>query len=322
MRKVGVAGSGAFGTALAIAIASQENNVVLWGRSKDHIDSIKDLNENLKFLPNIKLPNTINPTSDFFALTTCDLILLAIPTQSLKQFLEEHKNKLENLTLVVCCKGAELDTGDLPTEIIQRILPKNNIMVLTGPGFARELALGKPTAMTLGSSVPMTDIQKLLSSRTLRIYQSTDLIGLQIGGALKNVIAIACGIAMGAGLGESARAALMTRGFAEMLRFAKARGGKENTLMGLSGFGDLSLTCSSEKSRNFSFGYALSKNDFSKKSDTVEGSETSHIIAKFSADFGVEMPITQIVSKVIKREISTTEAMDILLSRPLRDNES
>ena len=322
MRKVGVVGAGAFGTALAISIASQNNSVILWGRSQAQMQEMKDLNENSRFLPNIKFPNRLTPTSDFDSLARCEVVLLAIPTQSLRGFLEIYKTKLKNLPLVACCKGAELETGDLPTEIIQRYLPKNNVMVLTGPGFALELALGKPTAMTLGSAAPTADFQKILSSKTLRIYQSTDLIGLQIGGALKNVIAIACGIAMGAGLGESARAALMTRGFAEMIRFAKVRGGDQNTLMGLSGLGDLSLTCTSKKSRNFSFGYALSQGDLIKKSDTVEGSETAHIIAKFGSDFDIEMPITQMVSKVIKREISSAQAMEHLLARPLREYES
>ena len=322
MRKVGVVGAGAFGTALAISAASQNNSVILWGRSQAQMNEIKYLKENSRFLPNIKFPNELISTSDLDALAICEVVLLAIPTQSLRQFLERHKTKLENLSLVACCKGAELETGDFPTEIIQRYLPRNNIMVLTGPGFAHELAQGKPTAMTLGSTVPMADFQKILSSKTLRLYQSNDLIGLQIGGALKNVIAIACGIAMGAGLGESARAALMTRGFAEMIRFAKVRGGNQNTLMGLSGFGDLSLTCSSKKSRNYSYGYALSQGDLIKYSDTVEGSETSHIIAKFSNDHDIEMPITQMVSKVIKQEISSAQAMEHLLARPLRDDES
>lgn len=322
MRKVGVVGAGAFGTALAISVASQNNNVILWGRSQAQMKEIKYLNENSRFLPNIKFPNELIPTSDLDALALCEVVLLAIPTQSLREFLEAHKTKLENLPLVACCKGAELETGDFPTEIIQRYLPRNNIMVLTGPGFAQELAQGKPTAMTLGSTVPTADFQKILSSKTLRLYQSNDLIGLQIGGAVKNVIAIACGIAMGAGLGESARAALMTRGFAEMIRFAKVRGGNQNTLMGLSGFGDLSLTCSSKKSRNYSYGYALSQGDLIKYSDTVEGSETSHVIAKFGNDFDIEMPITQMVSKVIKQEISSAQAMEHLLARPLREDES
>ena len=151
------------------------------------------------------------------------------------------------------------------------------------------------------------------------MYQSNDLIGLQLGGALKNVIAIACGMVIGAGLGESARASLMTRGFAEMIRFAKEKGANPNTLMGLSGFGDLSLTCNSTKSRNFSYGFSLTSKNGLKISDTVEGIKTSHIIAKQAHSLGVDMPITQMISQVLKNELTTKQAIEQLLSRPLKD---
>ena len=255
---------------------------------------------------------------DFKDLNKCEVILLAIPTQSLSNFFTSHIIEASDVHIVACCKGAELETGDLPTEIIKRYLPKNEILVLTGPGFAKELASGKPTAMTLGSKLPKNNIQKMLSSETLRLYQSNDLVGVQLGGALKNVIAIACGMVIGAGLGESARASLMTRGFAEMIRFAKEKGANPDTLMGLSGFGDLLLTCNSTKSRNFSYGFSLTSETGLKVSDTVEGIKTSHIIAKQARSVGIEMPITQMVSQVLKNELSTKKAIEQLLSRPLK----
>lgn len=318
MSDIGVVGAGSFGTALAISLSNENNNVTLWARSKSQIEEMREFNENKKFLPGIKLPKTLDPTMDFKDLNKCELILLAIPTQSLSNFFTSHIIEASDVHIVACCKGAELETGDLPTEIIKRYLPKNEILVLTGPGFAKELALGKPTAMTLGSKLPKNNIQKMLSSKTLRLYQSNDLVGVQLGGALKNVIAIACGMVIGAGLGESARASLMTRGFAEMIRFAKEKGANPDTLMGLSGFGDLSLTCNSTKSRNFSYGFSLTSETGLKVSDTVEGIKTSHIIAKQARSVGIEMPITQMVSQVLKNELSTKKAIEQLLSRPLK----
>jgi glycerol-3-phosphate dehydrogenase (NAD(P)+) len=318
MSDIGVVGAGSFGTALAISLSNENNNVTLWARSKSQIEEMREFNENKKFLPGIKLPKTLDPTMDFKDLNKCEVILLAIPTQSLSNFFTSHIIEASDVHIVACCKGAELETGDLPTEIIKRYLPKNEILVLTGPGFAKELASGKPTAMTLGSKLPKNNIQKMLSSKTLRLYQSNDLVGVQLGGALKNVIAIACGMVIGAGLGESARASLMTRGFAEMIRFAKEKGANPDTLMGLSGFGDLSLTCNSTKSRNFSYGFSLTSETGLKVSDTVEGIKTSHIIAKQARSLGIEMPITQMVSQVLKNELSTKKAIEQLLSRPLK----
>ncbi|MAT01360.1 MAG: glycerol-3-phosphate dehydrogenase [Rhodobacteraceae bacterium] len=318
MSDIGIIGAGSFGTALAISLAKENHKVNLWARSETQIKEMLELNENKKFLPGITFPKTLRPILDFRDLECCSIILIAIPTQSLNQFFLLHDFKFNNLPVVACCKGAELETGDLPTEIIKRYLPNNDVLVLTGPGFASELALGKPTAMSLGSDRSETNIQKMLSSKTLRLYQSDDLIGLQLGGALKNVIAIACGMVMGAGLGESARASLMTRGFAEMIRFAKEKGANPDTLMGLSGFGDLSLTCNSKKSRNFSYGFSLTSENLLSCSDTVEGIKTSHIIAQQAADLGVDMPITNMISRVLKNELTTNHAIDQLLSRPLK----
>jgi glycerol-3-phosphate dehydrogenase (NAD(P)+) len=319
MSDIGIVGAGSFGTALAISLASENKNVTLWARSQSQVEEMIKFKENKKFLPGIKFPNTLLPIVDFKDLNSCKVILIAIPTQSLSKLFSSHTIETNTVPIVACCKGAELETGDLPTEIIKRYLPENEILVLTGPGFATELALGKPTAMTLGSELPKNNIQKALSSKTLRLYQSNDLIGLQLGGALKNVIAIACGMVMGAGLGESARASLMTRGFAEMIRFAKEKGANPNTLMGLSGFGDLSLTCNSTKSRNFSYGFSLTSKNGLKISDTVEGIKTSHIIAKQAHSLGVDMPITQMISQVLKNELTTKQAIEQLLSRPLKD---
>ena len=318
MSDIGIVGAGSFGTALAISLANENKNVTLWARSKSQIEEMLKFNENKKFLPGIKFPNTLRPVVDFDDLNNCKIILIAIPTQSLGNFFTSYTIEINKVPIVACCKGVELETGDLPTEIIKRYQPENEILVLTGPGFATELALGKPTAMTLGSELPKNNIQKVLSSKTLRLYQSNDLIGLQLGGALKNVIAIACGMLIGAGLGESARASLMTRGFAEIIRFAKEKGANPNTLMGLSGFGDLSLTCNSTKSRNFSYGFSLTSGGGLKNFTTVEGIKTSHIIAKQARSLGVDMTITQMISQVLKNELTTKQAIDQLLARPLK----
>jgi glycerol-3-phosphate dehydrogenase (NAD(P)+) len=222
--RIGVIGAGAFGTALAVAQAAAGREVTLWARDPGAVAAMEATRENAGRLPGVTLPDGVVPTADF-ARAAAAIVLLAVPTQSLRGLLEAQAPLLADRVLVACCKGVELGTGLLPSEVIADVLPGARAAVLTGPSFAADIAEGKPTALTLAASGPgAEDLQEALSTRSLRLYLTDDLIGAQLGAALKNVIAIAAGVTVGAGLGESARAALMTRGFAEMTRHAEARG--------------------------------------------------------------------------------------------------
>jgi glycerol-3-phosphate dehydrogenase (NAD(P)+) len=241
--------------------------------------------------------------------------------QHLAQFAQQFEAELTNKTLVACCKGIDLKTGSGPTSVLQSIVPDTPCAILTGPSFAHDIAAGLPTALTLAceDNDLCAQLQHDLSTANLRLYRSTDVIGAELGGALKNVIAIACGAAIGAGLGESARAALITRGFAEMQRMARAVGAKPETLSGLSGFGDLALTCASEGSRNFRFGISLGRGETFDPSVTVEGVATAKASLERAKTLGIDMPITAAVVAMIERSLTLKEAMDTLLARPLKE---
>ena len=315
---IGVIGAGAFGTALALTQAARSGPVVLWGRDGAMMARIGQERENTAHLPGVPLPATVRVTSDLDAFAGAGVILLSIPTQALRRFLTDHGASLAGATLVACCKGVERGTGLLPTQIITDVVPEARTAVLTGPSFAADIGRGKPTALTFATALPDgATLQERLSTPTLRLYLSDDPIGAQLGGALKNVIALAAGMVIGADLGESARAALMTRGFSELVRLATAQGAHPETLWGLSGFGDLILTCSSEKSRNFSYGIAFAQG----RADllhgkTVEGVMTAHAVSEQGAD--MDLPVIHMVSALLKGDISVPKAMDTLLGRPLK----
>ncbi len=314
--RIGVIGAGAFGTALAVAQAAPAREIVLWARDRAAAAAMAERRENAARLPGVALPAGVVPTAEFDA-ALADVLLLAVPTQSLRGLLAAHADALRGRMLVACCKGVELGTGRLPSEVIAEVVPEARAAVLTGPSFAADIALGKPTALTLAMSGPGGEaLQAALSTRSLRLYLSDDLIGAQLGGALKNVVAIAAGITMGAGLGESARAALMTRGFAEMTRFAEGRGAESETLHGLSGLGDLVLTCTSEKSRNYRHGLALGAGRPPEEGKTVEGVATARALAAAaSADM---LPVTAMVAALLDGRVTLAEAVELLLSRPLK----
>jgi glycerol-3-phosphate dehydrogenase (NAD(P)+) len=312
---ISVLGAGAFGTALACTLAAQGRSIRLWGRDAGQMAHIAQTRENRRYLPDVSLPATVMPCAEMSVAAASDVLLLAVPTQSLRGLIAALGPLAEGKTLVICCKGVETGTGLLPTEIVQTMLPLSSPAVLTGPSFAIDIARGKPTALTLASSDGPA-LQRLLSTPTLRLYHTPDVIGAQLGGALKNVIAIAAGITIGAGLGDSARAALMTRGFAEMTRYAQARGADPATLYGLSGFGDLVLTCTSDLSRNFRHGFTFARQGQGAPQGTVEGVMTAHAIAAARPD--LDLPITRAVSALLDHRITLPEALGNLMARPLR----
>lgn len=314
---IGVMGAGAFGTALAIAVSQAGRAVWLWARDAQQAGRMQAERRNALRLPMAAFPEGLRVTAQARDLLGTPTILLAVPTQQLRSVLIAHQTMLEGAVLIACCKGVELGTGMLPTEVVTDVLRGAQAGVLTGPSFAEDIALGKPTALTLaGEGRHLERLQRELATHHLRIYLSDDVIGAQMGGALKNVIAIAAGITIGAGLGESARAALMTRGFAEINRLARQRGAHAETLLGLSGFGDLVLTCTSEKSRNFRYGLAVGADQSPDASATVEGVMTAHAVA--AAGDPDLLPVTSMVSALLKGVVTLGEAKDLLLSRPLR----
>jgi glycerol-3-phosphate dehydrogenase (NAD(P)+) len=317
---VSVLGAGAFGTALAISLA-QKGVVTLWGRNPDHVVEMQANRTNTARLPGVDLPASMSLTSDIAQALAADVILLAVPMQRLAGFLTDHIPQSSTANLVACCKGFEVSTGRGPVTVIRDMVPQATAAILTGPSFAADIARGLPTALTLACAddAACQKLQQALTTQNLRLYRTTDTQGAELGGALKNVIAIACGVAIGAGLGQSARAALMTRGFSEMTRLARHLGAETATLAGLSGFGDLVLTCTSEQSRNYRLGLSLGVGNSFDPSTTVEGVATARAIVQMTQASGVDMPITHTVARLLDGEADVPTSMAALLSRPLKE---
>ena len=310
---IAIAGAGAFGTALAVALSPRP--VTLYARDV----TIAATRQSLR-LRGVTIPASVTVTTDACNLIGTSAVLLAIPAQALRPFLADHPG-LEGHRLVACGKGIDLTTLAGATATIAAALPHATPAILTGPSFAADIAQGLPTALTLACADDTTGaaLQHLLSTPTLRLYRTTDTTGAELGGALKNVIAIACGACIGAGLGESARAALLTRGFAEMQRLAARLGADPETLTGLSGFGDLVLTATSAKSRNYAFGLSLGGNTAFDPATTVEGIATARAVTALGAQLGVDLPITTAVAALCDGRLSIAAAMDSLLTRPLKE---
>lgn len=315
-----VLGAGAFGTALAITLA-RNGPVVLWARDAGHAAAMREGRENARRLPGVKLPENVTVTADLADIPGHGPCLLAVPMQKLAGFAKEARDRLSGRALVACCKGLDLETGLGPTEIIARAVPDATPAILTGPSFAHDIARGLPTALTLACAdkAVCAGLQNALSTHALRLYRSHDIVGAELGGALKNVIAIACGVAIGAALGESARAALITRGYAEMSRMAEALGASPETLAGLSGFGDLTLSCTSAGSRNYRYGHSIGQGVDFDPSVTVEGAATARAVVQRAAELGIDMPISQAVTALIDGKLHVSNVMDMLLSRPLKE---
>jgi glycerol-3-phosphate dehydrogenase (NAD(P)+) len=320
MTGITVLGAGAFGTALAISLSLVRDDVVLWGRSPEQMAQMFAFRLNEKRLPGRKLPDALRLTSDLNDACYSDIILMSMPMQMLSQFALENAAFLAGKTLVSCCKGIDLATGLGPVEVLSTLIPSAKVTILSGPSFAADIADGLPTALTIAGTddAVVSGLQTALTTKTIRLYSSLDPIGVEFGGALKNVMAIACGIAIGAGLGESARAALMTRGNIEMQRLATELGASPQTLSGLSGFGDLVLTCTSAKSRNFSHGLKLGRGEAIDPTITVEGVATARAVAVLAASRGIDMPITNVVRDILDSSIIISDAVELLLSRPLK----
>ena len=320
--KIGVLGGGAWGTALAQVAARSGEPVTLWAREDDVVASINAAHENALFLPGIPLAPSIRATSDLAALSDCDALLVVVPAQFLRSVLSQLP--ADNRPLVLCAKGIEAGTQKLVAEIARELHPDAPVAVLSGPTFAHEVAKGLPTAVTLAceDDALRDALADRLGGSTFRTYASSDVTGAEIGGAVKNVLAIACGVVEGAGLGLNARAALIARGFAEMTRFGVARGGRPETLAGLSGLGDLVLTCSSTNSRNFSLGVGLGQGKvaaelLADRRTVAEGAATAPVLREAARAAGVEMPVTEAVCALLEGTPVRT-VVDALLARPPR----
>ncbi|WP_353473444.1 NAD(P)-dependent glycerol-3-phosphate dehydrogenase [Salipiger sp. H15] len=317
---IGVLGAGAFGTALAVSLARDGRKVMLWGRSAASMDEMARSRQTDR-LPGVTLPEGIEITADLDRAASAETLLLAVPMQTLSAVLGSIQSPLEGQKLVACCKGIDLATGEGPSHVITHAKPGALPAILTGPSFAADIARGLPTALTLACEDPEAGLvlQHVLSTRTVRLYRSTDVTGAEVGGALKNVMAIACGACIGAGFGDSARAALMTRGFAEMTRLAVHLGAKPETLAGLSGLGDLALTCTSDLSRNYRYGQALGRAEGFDPSVTVEGAATARAVAALADREGLAMPVSKVVAALTEGQVTISEALEELLSRPLKE---
>ncbi|MBY6113943.1 NAD(P)-dependent glycerol-3-phosphate dehydrogenase [Mameliella alba] len=313
---VSVLGAGAFGTALAVALG-RKGPVTLWARDSS---VLRETGQSPR-LPGVDLPRSVTITDDLEQATRAQTLLLAVPMQQLSHLLDRIGDPLRGKALVACCKGIDLTEGIGPSALIAGRKPGATPAVLTGPSFAADIAKGLPTALTLacGDETRGHRLQETLSTPVLRLYRSNDMPGAELGGALKNVIAIACGACIGAGLGDSARAALMTRGFAEMVRLAVALGARAETLTGLSGLGDLTLTCTSDMSRNYRFGLSLGRGMAFDPEVTVEGAATARAAARIAHDRALPLPVCTAVADLTQGKLTVPQAMDALLSRPLKD---
>ncbi len=322
--RIGVIGAGAWGTALAQSAAADGAEVLLWAHEADVVDAIAATGENSLFLPGVPLSPTIRATSALADLTETDALLVVVPAQHLRAVLA--KADAGARALVLCAKGIEAGSGLLMSQVAEDLHPTAPIAVLSGPTFAHEVARGLPTAVTLACADAVTG-QRLaarLARPALRPYLSDDVIGAEIGGAVKNVLAIACGVVDGAGLGQNARAALIARGFAEMSRFGLALGARADTLAGLSGLGDLVLTCSSTASRNFSLGKGLGEGRsaaslLADRRSVAEGAFTAPVLREVARKAGTEMPVVEAVCALLDGTRSVSETIEGLLARPLRN---
>jgi len=322
---IGVIGAGSWGTALALVAAGAGRDVTLWAREVRAVEAMKARHENALYLPGIRLPPAITPTNDLAEAAKADAVLVAVPAQHLRSTFEAAAPHFKRgLPVAICAKGVERGTGKLMPEVLAEVAPDVEPAILSGPSFARDVARHLPTAVTIAARMPIAErLQATLSCAQFRPYASDDLVGVALGGAAKNVYAIGCGIVDGLGLGESARAALLARGFAELCRLGEAMGARSETLMGLSGLGDLVLTATSLTSRNFTFGLAIgsgrSRADiFAPGRPLAEGVETAPALLARAKQHGVELPIAEAVAQILDGSLMLEAAVPKLMMRPLK----
>ena len=324
--KLGIVGGGAWGTALAQVAAAGGRETLLWAFEPEVVEAINAAHENTAFLAGVPLDPAIRATSDLSELESCDAWLVVTPAQHMRAVLERATDC--DKPLVLCSKGIEEKSGMLLHQVAKAACPGAGIAVLSGPTFAHEVAQGLPTAVTLAAEdgALAERLRDRIKQPTFRIYVSDDLAGAEIGGAVKNVLAIACGVVEGKGLGQNARAALIGRGFAEMTRFGLAFGARRETLAGLSGLGDLVLTCSSTSSRNYSLGVGIGQGRaaaelLADRKTVAEGAFTAPVLLEMAREHKVDMPISSAVAAMLAEKLSVEEAIESLLARPLRSEE-
>lgn len=321
---VGVVGAGAWGTALAQMLASDGSDVTIWAREPELVGEINEAHTNSLFLPSARLFEKVRATNELADLAGLPILLVVVPAQFLASVLSAIPGREGDV--VLCAKGIEAKTGRLMHEVARDAAPGATLAVLSGPTFAHEVAAGLPTAVTLacsGGDEQWQRISPAIARPSLRPYYSDDVVGAEIGGSVKNVLAIACGVVDGLALGQNARAALIARGYAEMLRFGQVKGARAETLAGLCGLGDLVLTCSSTSSRNFSLGLALGEGRsaaeaLSGKNSVAEGAHTAPVLADLARREGIDMPIVDAVCRLLSGEAPASAIVSELLSRPLR----
>jgi glycerol-3-phosphate dehydrogenase (NAD(P)+) len=327
MKRAGVIGGGAWGTALAQVCARAGLETVLWAREPEVVEAVNARHENSLFLPGVTLDGAVRATHDFVDLARSDLVLAVAPAQHLRATLEAFgPHAAEGLPILLCAKGVEQGSLKLMTEVLAETAPQAQAAVLSGPSFASEVARGLPTAVTLACADEDLGwrLAEAIATPAFRPYLAADLIGAEAGGAVKNVLAIACGIVEGRGLGRSAHAALITRGFAELTRLAVALGGEAETVAGLCGLGDLVLTCSSPQSRNMSVGLALGGGQtldeaLAGKLSVAEGVASAPAVRDLARRLGVETPICEAVAAILAGQVGVDDAIAGLLARPLRE---
>ena len=321
----GVVGAGAWGTALAVALTRAGRAVTLWAFESDLAATIAKKSENTVYLPGIKLTDKIRFSNNLADLAGCNALVLAMPAQHVRAICKDLAPHLKQPTsLIVAAKGIELTTHRLMSEVVSETLPNHPIFILSGPSFAGEVAKNLPAALTLASEWGAENLALAMASPTFRIYTTDDIIGTQIGGAVKNVLAIACGIVSGRALGENARAALITRGLAEIVRLGISLGARTETLMGLSGLGDVVLTCSSMQSRNMSLGFALGQGKelsviLAGRNSVTEGISTAAATLGLARRHGVDMPVVGAIDMILREKASIDDVVAGLLARPLRN---
>lgn len=323
IERIGVIGGGAWGTALAQVAAAKGHETLLWAREPEVVASINEAHENAVYLPGRLLSPNVIATGDLSQFDGCDAWLVVTPAQHMRSILAQVPEC--SRPLILCSKGIEERSGQLLNHVAREICPSAPVMVLSGPTFAHEVASGLPTALTLAADDQRLaeHVRERLAMPSFRIYLSEDVVGAEVGGAVKNVLAIACGVVEGKGLGQNARAALIARGFAEMTRFGLACGAKKETLGGLCGLGDLVLTCSSTSSRNFSLGKGLGEGLsaailMADRRTVAEGAFTAPVLRRLAGQRGIDMPIVAAVDDLLAGRCSVDDALEGLLTRPPR----